>query len=224
MAVRILVFARSPVPGHTKTRLIPALGAAGAARLQAALVPDTVRRARAAAVGPVELWGAGSDGSGFLADVAAAQGVELLWQRGHDLGARMHTALAAQGGGPAVIIGSDCPALEPAAIAAAAAWLRCRDAVVTPALDGGYALLGVNRSNAALFDGVPWGSAAVMNATRSRLAALGWCWQELAAVSDLDEPADLAALAALHPGWRATLARLQGTETSARPASAGGGI
>ncbi len=209
MKARILVFCRAPVPGEAKTRLIPALGADGAARLQAELVPDTVQRAVAAGVGPVELWAAGDDSTGLLAKVAADHAVVRRTQSGRDLGERMHAALAAGDGGPAIVIGTDCPALMPAVIAAAAAALARNDAVVVPALDGGYVLLGMHDPPAALFDGIPWGTETVLQATRERLLALGWRWHELPALPDVDVPADLDRLATLSPAWRSRVAALR---------------
>ena len=74
MNVRIVVFARAPVPGRAKTRLIPALGPEGAARLQAALLEDTLQRARAAGPAGLELWGTGDDPHGWLPAAAKKVG------------------------------------------------------------------------------------------------------------------------------------------------------
>lgn len=210
MTVRVVVFAKAPVPGFAKTRLIPALGESGAAELQATLIHDTLERAWQAKVGSVELWGAGADDARALAAAADAAGATLQWQRGADLGERMQAALAAatQAGEPALIVGTDCPALSAGRIRDAAAALADHDAVVNPAHDGGYVLLGLHRTPDELFEGVPWGSEQVLAATRSRLAALGWSWDEPSPLGDIDCAADLATLAELSPQWRMRLIRL----------------
>jgi len=208
--VRLLVFAKAPVPGFAKTRLIPALGTSGAAGLQAELIHDTLERARRADVGPIELWGAGLDADSMLSTAADTAGVTLQWQRGEDLGERMHRALAAAtaAGEPALIVGTDCPALDVRRIRDAAAALLDHDAVINPANDGGYVLLGLHRAPDELFRGVAWGSDQVLAATRSRLAGLGWSWQEWPPLTDIDYAADLPAVAALSPEWRTRLVQL----------------
>ena len=105
----VIVFARAPVPGRAKTRLIPALGAAGAARLAARLTEHALSAAKAARLGPVELWCAPDSAHRFFADCARRYGVALRPQGAGDLGARMHRALARSA--PAILIGSDIPAM-----------------------------------------------------------------------------------------------------------------
>lgn len=204
----ILVFARAPVPGRAKTRLIPALGPEGAARLHRELVDHTLRQAAAVGAERLELWAAGDDAAGELAALAAVHGARLRQQAGADLGARMQAALAdAVGqGGPALAVGSDCPWLDTAALAEAIARLATHDAVLGPADDGGYVLLGLHRVEPGLFAGLPWGTERVLGITRERLAALGWSWHELASRGDVDRPADLERLRALGPPWSGLLA------------------
>jgi rSAM/selenodomain-associated transferase 1 len=205
MRAAILVFARAPEPGRAKTRLIPALGANGAARLQAALIDDTLARARAASPAAVELWGTGDDPDGFLAAVAARHGATLHRQVAGDLGVRMHTALerSTAEGRPAIALGTDAPGLAAAAIAEAGARLETADVVLAPALDGGYVLLGLHACDPALFSDIAWGSEQVLATTRARADALGWTRAELALQWDLDRPDDLARLADLGPTLRA---------------------
>jgi glycosyltransferase A (GT-A) superfamily protein (DUF2064 family) len=74
------------------------------------------------------------------------------------------------------------------------------DAVLGPARDGGYVLIGLNRPAPELFAGINWSTWAVMHETRSRLRALGWRWRELAEQWDVDRPADLARLDRDFPG------------------------
>ena len=198
MTTRIIVFARAPVPGEAKTRLIPALGAEGAARLHARLVERTLATACAAGVGAVELCCAPDATHPFFAACAARFGVALTAQGAGDLGARMHRALAA--GLPAALVGSDCAAMTPDYLRAADAALRdgC-DLVLGPAEDGGYALVGANRLSPGCFEHIPWGGPDVMATQRLRLRACGLRWTELAPLWDLDRPGDLERLRALQP-------------------------
>lgn len=213
MTVAIQILARAPVAGAAKTRLIPALGARGAARLQGELVHDTVARAVASAAGPVTLYGTGDDPADFIAGVAQDYGIPWATQPSGDLGQRMRQVLAdgLARNTPALVIGTDCPALTAAAIALAARRLREHDAVLAPAHDGGYVLLGVHQAHAALFSEMEWGSDCVLADTRSRLRMLGWSWCELEPRDDVDRPADLARLAELTPAWAARLAELGGS-------------
>ncbi len=186
----VIVFARVPLPGRTKTRLIPALGAAGAARLQARLTRRALDTARAARPARVELHGAGR---------VCNLHVPQRRQRGRDLGERMHRSLAAglRRFARVVLIGSDCPALRARDLRRAARWLAGgADAAFAPAEDGGYVLIAVRRTPAGLFDGVRWGTGTVMDETRARMKRLGWRWRELAPVWDVDRPEDYGRLVA----------------------------
>ena len=90
-----------------------------------------------------------------------------------------------------VLIGTDCPVLRVADLRAAArALLGGADAVLSPAQDGGYALIGLRQVSSRLFSGIEWGGSAVMQETRKRLRSLGWRWRELRTVWDVDRPED----------------------------------
>jgi len=189
--VRIAVMAKAPVPGRAKTRLIPALGAAGAAVLATRLLEHAVQVASAAQVGPVTLWGTPDAAHPLFRRLAQTYRLALRTQPNGDLGARMHAAVAAAGG-PVLVIGTDCPALEAAHLRKAAAVLRHHDAVVTPAEDGGYVLIGLRRPEPSLFSGMAWGTASVMDEARLRFRATALRWHELPPLWDVDVPADLA--------------------------------
>ncbi len=198
--VPVLVFTRAPVPGQVKTRLIPVIGAERAAGLHRAMLWRAVSTAVEAGVGPVELWCTPTTDHPCLRKIQREFHLDLVVQRGADLGVRMHRALAARcaDGIGAVLIGSDCPFLESADLKRAARGLRQgADAVIGPAEDGGYYLIGVRRSDSNVFSGIEWGSGRVLEATRARFRALGWQWRELAARRDVDRPGDLAGLEAL---------------------------
>jgi rSAM/selenodomain-associated transferase 1 len=188
----IAVFARAPVPGQVKTRLIPRLGAQGAAALQTVLIGRAVRTALAAGVGPVSLWCSPNCEHPAFISCADALGVPLFTQHGGDLGARMLAAFAHLcRGSQVILIGSDCPALTSRDIRAAAdALAQDHDAVVIPAEDGGYVLLGLRRPVASLFTAMPWGASAVMAETRLRFRHEGLRWQELPVSWDVDRSGD----------------------------------
>jgi uncharacterized protein len=196
----LLVFAKAPRPGRAKTRLIPRLGEWRAARLQARLTARTLRTARAAGFAAVELHATPSRTHGLLALYAKRFHVEVKNQKGSDLGERMHKALALalRRHRAVILIGTDCPALEPRDLRRAASLLRggC-DAVIAPAEDGGYALIGLRRISAGIFSGIAWGGPQVYAETAKRLSLAGYRWRALRTVWDLDRPADLDRLAGL---------------------------
>ncbi len=192
--VAVAILAKAPLPGLAKTRLAPALGAEGAAALQARLIERAVETARLADVGPVTLWAAPDQDHPAFQTLAALFGVTLARQPDGDLGARMLAALAAAPG-PAIVIGTDCPALQPAHLRGAAEALAGGvDAVVVPVEDGGYALLGLREPQPALFADMAWSTAGVMAETRRRLTRLALSWREPARLWDVDLPQDVERL------------------------------
>jgi rSAM/selenodomain-associated transferase 1 len=192
----IAVFAKAPVPGEVKTRLASVLGADAAASLQAGLVRHALSTAVGARLGPVTLWCHPDTTHSFFARCAAKFGVRLEAQRGAELGERMRHAFEPAWAArmPLLVIGADCPALTARDLESAAAALRDRDAVLVPAEDGGYVLLGLARAVPEIFADVSWGTAAVLAQTRERLAAARATWTELPALWDVDRPDDYARL------------------------------
>lgn len=197
--VQIAVFAKAPVAGAAKTRLMPALGALGAARLQRWLTLRTLATAAAAQLGPVTLWCAPDTRHRFFRALRQRAGIECIGQPAGDLGARMHAAFEHHcPRGHVLLVGTDCPALQPAHLRQAARCLQDgADAVFQPAEDGGYVLVGLRHPQPQFFRGMAWGSADVMAATRSRAGTLRV--SELETLWDVDRPADLARLQALGP-------------------------
>ncbi|MEO8739019.1 MAG: TIGR04282 family arsenosugar biosynthesis glycosyltransferase [Casimicrobiaceae bacterium] len=198
MQIDTAVFARAPVAGEAKSRLIPRLGAEGAAALQHTLMRRSLRTALSANLGPVSLWCTPHcEHPAFIA-CSSEFDVPLFAQQGADLGARMFNAFAELGRrGRSILIGTDCPALTASDLrAAAGALLQGHDAVFIPAEDGGYVLIGLGRPMASLFDSMPWGSNQVMAETRLRLRHEGAHWLELPASWDVDRPEDYARLEA----------------------------
>ncbi|HYH40445.1 MAG TPA: TIGR04282 family arsenosugar biosynthesis glycosyltransferase [Burkholderiales bacterium] len=193
---RVIVFAKAPRPGSAKTRLIPLLGADGAASLHARLLEHTLITARSADVGPVELHGTPA-GDELLVGCALRHGVRLLDQAEGDLGDRMRHAFeqALREVSSVLLIGSDCPPLRARHLRdARRALAEGCDAVFVPTADGGYALIGLTRVHASVFSGVPWSTRSVMAATRARLETLGWRRLELETLWDVDTPEDYGRL------------------------------
>ncbi|MGQ0578224.1 MAG: TIGR04282 family arsenosugar biosynthesis glycosyltransferase [Betaproteobacteria bacterium] len=191
--VSVLIFARAPVAGSVKTRLIPLLGEHGAAQLYRNLVERALAVARAWGAGPVERWCAPTTDDDFFSSCRDRFQVTLRRQREGDLGARMHSALedALTRSRHALLTGSDCFSLTAADLREAARALRqgC-DAVFAPTEDGGYVLVGLSQALPGLFDAMTWGSATVMEETRQRLRNLAWRWHELPVHWDVDRPED----------------------------------
>jgi len=194
----VMVFAKAPEPGAVKTRLVPTLGAEGAAALHAKLVKRTLDTTRAASFKRIQLHCAPDASDPFFRFCEGHYGVTLEAQVAGDLGMRMLSAFekALAANACVLLVGTDCPALTARHLRQAEKALRDgADAVFTPCEDGGYALIGLRRVDARLFDGIAWGSDSVMAETRSRLKQLGWNWRELETLWDVDRPEDYARLA-----------------------------
>lgn len=185
-APRVALFARYPEPGRAKTRLIPALGAEGAAALHRRLTERTLKTVRASGL-PFELRHTGAPAEAFRAWLG--DGVPLVEQGEGDLGVRMASAAAAP---PVILAGSDVPDLAPRHLLAAAEALRERRAVIGPAEDGGYCLLGLREAMPFLFEPMEWGTGTVFATTMARFAAHGVSPAVLEPLADLDRPEDLA--------------------------------
>jgi rSAM/selenodomain-associated transferase 1 len=190
----IAVLAKAPVAGLAKTRLIPALGAQGAAELAARLLEHAATQAVAAALGPVTLWATPDLLHPLWSRLQNQLGLALALQPDGDLGQRMAHAFCSTSG-PLLLTGTDMPGLDAAVLGEAAAQLASHDAVFVPALDGGYGLVGLRQATPAtlqaLFGGMTWSTPTVMAVTRQRLAAAGLRHTELPALADIDEPTDL---------------------------------
>jgi len=200
-AARILIFAKAPIPGQVKTRLVPLLGADGAARLHSELVKKTVQRVQRSALAPLQLWCDPRIEAPLFDSLNQAAALERREQCGADLGARMLHAFtqALQASEYVVAIGTDWPALEPELIATALRYLQHgADAVLGPAEDGGYVLLGLRHADPLLFENIAWGSSQVLTQTKERLRQLRWSVRELPVSWDLDRPEDFER--ALHAG------------------------
>jgi len=191
----IAVMVRVPVAGEVKTRLIPALGAEGACRLYQAMVADTLEQVGATGL-PMRLFHTGGHvGQLPLAWRQAAH--RITEQQGPDLGARMAHVFATcfQEAAQVVLIGSDIPDMSAKMIRDAIASLAEHEVVFTPAMDGGYCLLALNRGKdvSRIFRDMPWSTDRVLTISRQRLKELGHRVGLLSAVRDIDTPEDLRA-------------------------------
>jgi hypothetical protein len=191
--IRTVIFAKAPVAGQAKTRLIPALGPAGSARLALQLLEHTVAEVVAADTGPVELCVAPSLSHPTFNGLEIPQSVGWSEQGNGNLGERMARATQRVIGNAEhiMLVGTDCPELTRVQLQAAAAALVDHDACMVPVSDGGYSLLGLRRHLPALFCEMPWSTDRVAGMTCARIAAAGWSLTMLPQLHDIDEPGDL---------------------------------
>lgn len=190
---RVVIIAKAPIPGFAKTRLIPALGAEGAAQLARRMLEHAVQIALDAGLGPVELCVTPGPDDSVWSALGLPAALNWSAQCPGDLGARMGQAVrqtVAQGE-RVLLTGTDCPMLTPRHLQAAAAALDQHDATLTPTADGGYVLLGLKRFHPRLFDDMPWSTDAVAAETLHRLAQIGWRVHTQERLHDIDEAADL---------------------------------
>lgn len=199
----ILVFARAPVPGETKTRLIPALGEVGAATLQQRMLERTLNITTEVENCEVQLWCTPNTIHPSFGRLEREHRCRLLLQQGNDLGERMAQAMqqALSTYRAAIVIGTDCPELTSKDLEQAFGKLDAgNDAVIGPAADGGYYLLGLNRLEPDLFSGIDWGSDKVLAQTLARLERNGLCYHRMSIKHDLDRPEDLSRFPELYTG------------------------
>jgi len=200
---KLIVFARYPQPGCTKTRLIPALGPEGAAKLQHEMTAHTLstaaafrRRGRA----EVEVRFAGGASQSMRARYGRA--FPFLPQGDGDLGKRLERAMRDgfdSGAGAVLMIGTDCPEITADLLVEAfEAMGRC-DVVLGPATDGGYCLIGMRARFPELFRDIDWGTERVLAQTRAIAARLGLSVSLLRPLHDVDRPEDLPVWSEHHP-------------------------
>jgi len=193
---RLLVLSKAPDPGLVKTRLIPVIGAAGAAKLYEDLLYSSLETAVNSALCPVDLWCSPGPEHPFFLSCRQRFGVELHEQSQGDLGRRMSHALesANSHSRPLVLIGADCPALSVDDLEEAFALLeQGTEVVLGPAEDGGYYLIGMRGLYPFVFHDVPWSTSTVLELTKTRLSSQRVKWQCLVSHRDLDTPEDYGA-------------------------------
>jgi rSAM/selenodomain-associated transferase 1 len=190
----LLVIAKEPRPGRSKTRLSPPCTPAQAAALAEAALRDTLLAVAATPAARRVLVLEGRPGE-WLPD-----GFEVVPQRSGGLDERLAGAFAAAGGA-ALLVGMDTPQLRPELLADAAALLARpgTDAVLGPAVDGGYWAIGLRRPDERALRGVPMSLDTTATAQRDRLDDLGLRWTKLRALRDVDTFDDARAVAAAAP-------------------------
>jgi len=195
---QLIIFTRYPEPGKTKTRLIPALGAEGAANLQFQMTEATMTKAQKLSNMMsllVEIRFAG----GNLQLMKNWLGADLKYeeQGKGDLGERITRAFASafeQGINSVVVIGTDCPSLSTEIMLEAFTKLTESDVIIGPATDGGYYLIGLKKIIPELFQGINWGTSEVLSKTVATAENLNLVIDYLPELSDIDRPEDLEKL------------------------------
>ncbi|MEQ9546422.1 MAG: TIGR04282 family arsenosugar biosynthesis glycosyltransferase [Marinobacter sp.] len=195
-SVLVMQFSKWPEEGRVKTRLMPALGASGAlaahVRLSLAVLENLI-----ASGFPVQFWWdraleqAPDAAAPVLSRLDAAQ-ITTGIQQGENLGQRMEAALARvlEHHDKALVVGSDCPSVDPDYVRQAVAELDTSDVVLGPSNDGGYVMIGARRVVAGMLDGVNWGTGSVLDQTCTRMAGLELSVSLLPPRWDVDEPED----------------------------------
>jgi rSAM/selenodomain-associated transferase 1 len=191
----LVVIAKAPVAGRSKTRLTPPCTPQQAAALAEAALADTLAAVAATPAGRHVVVLEGEPGPWLLPHF------EVVAQRGAGLGERLAAAFS-DVGGETLVVGMDTPQLTPALLARALAELRAADAVLGAAADGGYWAIGLRRADDAVFAGVPMSAPTTCAVQRERLRALGLLSRELPPLRDVDEIADAYAVAAAAPATR----------------------
>jgi rSAM/selenodomain-associated transferase 1 len=191
---KLIVFTKAPVPGTVKTRLQPTVSAEDAAILQAFFIQQTLSIIADMQEVDVELCCFPEVTHPFFLQCAQQYGIAITPQQGEDIGERMANAIqeALATYRQVVVIGTDCPELTVDYLNEA--FLRLVQGskiVLGPAIDGGYVLLGLQCFSASLFTNINWGSDQVLLQTRTKLRELGWQWDELQQLRDIDTPDDL---------------------------------
>ena len=191
----LVVIAKAPVAGASKTRLTPPCTPAQAARLAEAALADTLAAVAATPAQRHVVVLEGEPGAWL------PPGLQVIAQRGAGLGERLAAAFG-DVGCAALVVGMDTPQLTPALLGAALAQLDAADAVIGAAPDGGYWAIGLRRADDAVFAGVPMSAPTTCAVQRERLRALGLRTRELPPLRDVDEIADAYAVAAAAPETR----------------------
>jgi len=191
----VIVFARAPSAGGTKTRLIPALGPDGAADLYRCFLLDTLANLQGLDAEVVVAAAEEAD-SRAVASLAedVCPGAELIVQSGADLGERIADSVRqvlSRGHPRVAVIGTDSPSLPSRLVGEALDLAADRDLVLGPSFDGGYYLIGLRAPAPALFAGIAWGSDSVLCDTLARARDLRLSIALLQPWYDVDTPGDL---------------------------------
>ena len=190
---KLLVFTKEPILGEVKTRLQPIYSVEQSLKLHKRLVIDTLTLVCNVPGLDVELCCTPHRNSLFFLKCENDFSIMLSDQQGSDLGERMAFAMsvALQIYEKVIIVGTDCPDINQEYINDAIIALDDADAVIGPASDGGYVLLGLRKFSPDLFNNIEWSSDKVLAQTQKVLNDLSWSYKELGIMHDLDRPEDL---------------------------------
>ncbi|MGP4844361.1 TIGR04282 family arsenosugar biosynthesis glycosyltransferase [Marinobacter sp. 1Y8] len=198
-AARLLIqFAKWPEPGRVKTRLAVALGDEGAMQAHIQLTCAVLANLAATDI-PVSFWWdraapASTKPAGPILDRLRNAEVPEHIQNGHSLGDRMRNAIeeSLASAREVMIVGSDCPSVDPAHIQSAFGLLANADVVLGPSDDGGFVLIGARRSLPQTLADVEWGTPMALEQTMEKLKAAGYSVVLAEPRWDVDEPDDWA--------------------------------
>ena len=190
---QIIVFAREPVLGQVKTRLIPALGIEGATQLYTQLLDHTIDKVLQSQLCPVDICITPESNKEYFLRNNQLDFLQVSWQCPGDLGQKMVDAIAKalKNYSSVILIGSDCPLLNIDDLQQAIIALQENDMVFSPASDGGYVLVGAKSISPLVFENICWGSEIVMQQTRQVLIDNHISWEELSEQHDIDVQDDL---------------------------------
>ena len=172
----LIVFAKAPVVGNVKTRLIPHIGEDKATSVYISLLEKTLDTALNSNFTDIQLWIEGDIEHEFFRNMPERDKFHYYLQSGTTLGERMYAAFecALKTYSYAVLIGSDCPGLSIADLDETQALLQKNDIVLGPAKDGGYYLIALSNNHFSLFEGIAWSQETVFAETRERINLLNW--------------------------------------------------
>lgn len=210
---RLIVMTRIPEAGRVKTRLIPGVGAEGAAAVHHALLERTLRTADLHQASRTDI-GVDVRFTGNNEAVDAFRIGSAVWreQQGNNLGERMHLAISAaieEVARAVVVIGTDCPDISLEILDRAWNMLDSHDLVLGPAEDGGYYLIAIKQPDARIFEGIAWGTEHVLRQTLDRCRALHKTVGLLPALGDIDEAENLIACRRIASGFENCLPQAQ---------------
>ena len=190
---KLLIFTKSPILGEVKTRLQPDYSPEQSLSVHKKLMLNTLELTNNLKDFDVELCCTPSRNTSFFLECEKNFPISLNNQEGANLGERMAFSLSVslQTYEKVVVIGTDCPDIDVDYITQAFTALNQNDAVIGPASDGGYVLLGLTKFSMELFTDISWGSNKVFTQTKNVFENLSWSLKELGIMHDLDRPEDL---------------------------------
>lgn len=189
----LIIFAKAPIIGKVKTRLIPALGAEGACQLYEEMARKIIVNLSESKICQAKVYSHLDITHQFFKDLEISNALKVYPQHGNDLGERMFQAVKSRliKFSKVIVIGTDCPDYSADYIESAIHVLDKKDVVIGPATDGGYVLIGMKTPEPHVFTQIKWGQNTVLEKTLERLIEKSLTYQLLSPLHDIDVPADL---------------------------------